>query len=36
MGEHFKDKEEKITWGMIVAGIAIIAILITSLIIYYH
>ncbi len=34
MGEHFKKKEEKITLGMIVIGIAIIAILGTSLIIY--
>ena len=31
---HYRDKEEKITIGMIIAGIAIIAILLTSLIVY--
>lgn len=34
MGVHFKENEEKITLGMIITGIAIIAILLTSLIIY--
>ncbi len=31
---HYKDKEEKFTIGMIIAGIIIIAILLTSLIVY--
>ena len=31
---HYKDKEEKLTIGMIIAGIIIIAILLTSLIVY--
>lgn len=34
MGVHFKENEEKITLGMIISGIMIIAILITSLIVY--
>ena len=34
MGVHFKENEEKITMGMIISGIMIIAILVTSLIIY--
>ena len=34
MGVHFKENEEKITLGMIVSGIMIIAILVTSLIVY--
>ncbi len=34
MGEHFREKEDKITLGMIVAGVGIIAILITSLVVY--
>ena len=34
MGVHFKENEEKITIGMIISGIMIIAILITSLIVY--
>ena len=34
MGEHFRDNEEKITLGMIVVGVTIIVILMTSLIIY--
>ena len=32
MGVHFKENEEKITLGMIISGIMIIAILVTSLI----
>mgnify|MGYP000477241276 FL=1 len=34
MGVHFKENEEKITLGMIISGIMIIAILVTSLIVY--
>ena len=34
MGVHFKENEEKITIGMIISGIMIIAILVTSLIVY--
>lgn len=34
MGEHFRKNEEKITIGMIVAGIIIIGVLMTSLIVY--
>ena len=34
MGEHFRKDEEKITIGMIVAGIIIIGVLMTSLIVY--
>lgn len=34
MGIHFKENEEKITLGMIISGIVIIAILVTSLIVY--
>lgn len=34
MGVHFREKEEKITVGMIIAGIIIIAILVTSFIVY--
>ena len=34
MGVHFKEKEEKVTLGIIIAGIAIIGILIASLIVY--
>ena len=30
MGEHFNEKEEKITKGMIISGIVIIAILATN------
>ena len=34
MGMHYRDNEEKFTIGMIIAGIIIIAILLTSLIVY--
>ena len=34
MGVHFKENEEKITIGMIAGGLVIIAILVTSLIVY--
>ena len=34
MGVHFKENEDKITMGMIISGIVIIAILVTSLIVY--
>lgn len=34
MGMHYRDNEEKLTIGMIIAGIIIIAILLTSLIVY--
>ncbi len=34
MGVHFKENEEKITLGMVISGIVIIAILVTSLIVY--
>ena len=34
MGEHFRKNEEKITIGMIIAGIIIIGVLMTSLIVY--
>lgn len=34
MGVHFKENEEKITLGMIISGVMIIAILVTSLIVY--
>ena len=34
MGEHFNEEEEKITKGMIISGIVIIAILATTLIVY--
>ncbi len=34
MGEHFNDKEEKLTFGMIIAGIVIICILVTTLVVY--
>ena len=34
MGVHFKENEEKITLGMIITGIVIIAVLLTSIIIY--
>ena len=34
MGVHFKENEEKLTLGMIIAGVIIIAILVTSLIVY--
>lgn len=34
MGIHFKENEEKITIGMIISGVVIIAILVTSLIVY--
>ena len=34
MGVHFREKEEKLTLGMIIAGIVIIAILVTSFIVY--
>ena len=34
MGVHFKENEDKITIGMIISGVVIIAILVTSLIVY--
>ena len=34
MGEHFNEKEEKLTKGMIISGIVVIAILVTTLIVY--
>ena len=34
MGIHFKENEEKITIGRIISGVVIIAILVTSLIVY--
>ena len=34
MGEHFNENEEKLTKGMIISGIVVIAILVTTLIVY--
>lgn len=34
MGLHFKENEEKVTLGMIIAGMVCIAVLITILIVY--
>lgn len=35
MGVHFKENEEKISIGMIISGVIIMAILVTSLIVYF-